>query len=135
MRIPGAPLVNLDLPLEEMDVELEQLRDLEESEDRGFDEKEADFALPGVWAPFKRRYTGRHNGPINEPKIEKLLEKHKSLHTIPQSDRGQVYRYFEQKLNTIMLAALEPLFEKYKKYVDEYSVTKVSMVLLSLYSI
>ncbi|KAJ5035137.1 uncharacterized protein L3040_008396 [Drepanopeziza brunnea f. sp. 'multigermtubi'] len=132
MRIQGAPMINFGLPLEEIDVELEQLRDLEEAnDDRGFDEKDGNFALGGNWFPFERRHTGLHSQPVDDAKIKKLLEKRKSLYAIPLGRRGEVYRYFERRIDAVMVAELRQIFEKYQRCVDDYSVTR-SLVSISL---
>ncbi|CAL3971107.1 unnamed protein product [Diplocarpon coronariae] len=123
MLIPRAPLVNLGLPLEDADIELEQLRDLEASGE-AHEEKESDFGLNGIWVGFQRRFTGRHSAPVHGGDVKKLLKKCENMYEIPQARRGEVYRYFEKEIDAVIATSLRQLLQKYKRCVDDYSVTK-----------
>ncbi|PBP15776.1 hypothetical protein BUE80_DR013525 [Diplocarpon rosae] len=123
MSIPRAPLVNFGLPLEDADIELEQLRDLEASGE-AHEEKESDFGLNGIWVGFERRFTGRHSPPVNSEDVKQQLKKCENMYEIPQARRGEVYRYFEKEMYAIITTSLRQLFQKYKRCVDDYTVTK-----------
>lgn len=127
MPIAGAPVVNLGLPLEESDIEFEQLLELEMmTEAGGLNEHEEEEAtgLGGLWVPFKRTFTGRHDSVISERKIKKLLLTCKDLYKIPAATRGEVYRYFEQHTDASMLRVLHQKLRKYDAFVADYSVTR-----------
>ncbi|KAK2624874.1 hypothetical protein QTJ16_006067 [Diplocarpon rosae] len=123
MSVPRAPLVNLGLPLEDADIELEQLRDLEASGE-AHEEKESDFGLNGMWVGFERRFTGRHSPLVHGEYVKQQLKKCENMYEIPQARRGEVYRYFEKEMYATITTSLRQIFQKYKRCVDDYSVTK-----------
>ncbi len=132
MTIPGATPGDLGLPMEEGDIEFEQLQELEQQmvEADGSNDKDKDFGLNGEWVPFRRKHTGRHQGSVDESSVKKLLGSLKSdnLYHIPVARRGEVYRYFEKQLDEIMMLQLQQSLQKYKQYVEGYSITKVNTV-------
>ena len=121
---PRAPMINLGFPVEESDLEYEQLQQVElENEDLS-DEKETD-GLRGKWIAFCRGWTGRCPAGVEDRKVKKLLSSTKSLYDIPIGMRGPIYRYWEKKLNKIMLEKLKSNLKEYKFAVDNIRIAKV----------
>jgi len=109
--------------MEELDIEFEQLKELEEEM-----KPEVDGELEGLsreWVPFRRKVTGRHTGPINIKIIRKLLASKRNLYDIPVATRGEVYRYFEKKMNEIMLKELRSRLKEYQSAVQNLTIAKV----------
>jgi helicase required for RNAi-mediated heterochromatin assembly 1 len=123
--IPRTPQVNLGLPLEEADLEFEQLQELEQ-ELEGQDFEEDNGRLFGRWLPFQRDFTGKASATIDDRKIRKFLRSHESLYDIPGSWRGSIYRYWEKQLNKDCLAKLQILLADYNRIVDTNKITKVA---------
>jgi helicase required for RNAi-mediated heterochromatin assembly 1 len=122
--IPRTPQINLGLPLEEADLEFEQLQELElELEGQNFEEDNG--RLFGRWLPFLRDFTGKASATIDDRKIRKFLACHENLYDIPESWRGSIYRYWEKQLNKDCLAKLQTLLADYKRIVDTTKITKV----------
>ncbi|KAL2062469.1 hypothetical protein VTL71DRAFT_6735 [Oculimacula yallundae] len=126
MKIPGAPPVNLGFPLEEGDIEAEQLRQLEQeaADASSPEDKEVEFGLGGPWVPFGRKVTGRHTAAVVDSAARRKLSRCKDLFEIPLSDRGQMYRYFEKQMNKIVMQKLQEYLVKYKRYVEDNYITK-----------
>jgi helicase required for RNAi-mediated heterochromatin assembly 1 len=130
MRIPETPPINLGLPMEESDIEYEQIEELEEEANVKADgEKPQDDSLNGIWVPFNRKFTGRHSSPptLNDKKIKKLLTSHKNLLEIPVALRGEIYRFFEKQVNIIALRDFRTRLQQFEQHVNSYLVTKVSV--------
>ncbi|RDL41661.1 p-loop containing nucleoside triphosphate hydrolase [Venustampulla echinocandica] len=123
--IPRTPPVNTDLPMEEGDIEKEQLRELEmEAQTNIHEEKESNReALTGKWLGFIRTVNGRGSG-IDDRDIKKLLSASNSLHSIPAPKRGDVYRYLVKKLDNKMRRELRARLVKYREAVDSYHFAK-----------
>jgi helicase required for RNAi-mediated heterochromatin assembly 1 len=127
--IPRAPSINFGLPLEETDLDFEQLQEVElEAEGdegcdalRGNDDNEA---LRGTWVPFRRKFTGKYSASITVRRVKKYLEI-QDLYRIPLGHRGELYRYFEMLQNERMLKALRAILKEYKDTVDSIRSTKV----------
>ncbi|KAH7311881.1 P-loop containing nucleoside triphosphate hydrolase protein [Rhexocercosporidium sp. MPI-PUGE-AT-0058] len=115
MPIEGAPRVNLGFPLEEGDIEAEQLQALEQeaADAVRLEEKESEIGLSGRWVPF---------GPDSTSK--RRLNRCKDLFEIPLGERGQMYRYFENQMNKIMMQKFQEMLIKYQKYVEDSYITK-----------
>ncbi|KAH7390349.1 hypothetical protein BKA64DRAFT_757595 [Cadophora sp. MPI-SDFR-AT-0126] len=126
MPIPSTPSVNLGFPLEDADIEYEQLQELalETAEAGGPDEKDPDFGLDGNWLGFGRKFTGRHNTPIIDSTMRRKLSRCKDLFEIPVAERGQMYRYFEKQVNSVMMQKMQEFLPKYQQYVENFSITK-----------
>ncbi len=130
MPIESAPPVDRTLPVEESDIEFEQLQELERqmvAEDGTQSNKDLD-GLNGVWLPFGRQQTGKHVSqtfPINEKRIRRKVARVKNLYDIPTTERGEFYRYFEKQLNESMLCKLKGLLKNYQHNVEEYQIAKV----------
>ncbi|KAH8660848.1 P-loop containing nucleoside triphosphate hydrolase protein, partial [Tricladium varicosporioides] len=122
---PRTPPIDLDLELEEGDLEQEQLQELanevaaDTRDDRDFDRE----ALKGKWLGFSRTMTGRDTG-VEKKEIKKLLAIYKDLHMIPVAKRGDIYRYWVEKLNRKLKKELKLLITDYKKAVDNLKLTK-----------
>lgn len=124
--IPRTPLINLGLPLEEADLEFEQLQELEqELEGAEFQEDKDREKLWGRWLPFLRSFTGQASTSIDNRKIKKLLTSNDNLYDIPEAWRGSIYRYWEKQINNECLARLKELLVEYKRIIDDTKVTKV----------
>ena len=124
--IPRTPQINLGLPLEEADLEFEQLQELEqELEGTEVKEDKERETLFGVWLPFRRDFTGRASAAIDDRKIKKVLGSNDNLYDIPEAWRGSIYRYWEKQINKDCLAELKPLLVEYKCIIDSAKVTKV----------
>lgn len=122
--IPRTPPINPNLEMEEGDIEHEKLQELED-EARGDSQEDREReALTGVWLGFTRTVTGRDTG-IDSKDIKKLLAAKKSLHSIPAAKRGDVYRYFIDKLNRIMRKLLKEQLAKYEEAVIGLRFAKV----------
>jgi helicase required for RNAi-mediated heterochromatin assembly 1 len=117
-------MINLGLPVEESDLEYEQLQQVELEDGESPIDKEAD-ALPGQWIPFRREWTGRCPSGIEDKKVKKLLSSNKNLYDIPMGMRGPVYRFWEKKLNKNMLEKLRVDLREYKSTVDSIRIVKV----------
>ncbi|KAG0650451.1 Helicase required for RNAi-mediated heterochromatin assembly 1, partial [Hyphodiscus hymeniophilus] len=121
--MPHAPLVNHGLPMEESDLEFEQLREFEEENEHSPEDKGLD-ALSGVMIAFGRTMTSRCPPAAEDRKIKKFLASKKDLYEIPPGMRGQVYRYFEKQLNKMILAKLKEHLKQYKSAVDNIQIAK-----------
>ena len=122
--IPKTPAINLGLPLEEMDLEYEQLHEQEDGPE-GRDENDID-AMRGTTIPFRRIWTGKSSSTWPDRKIEKELSKSTNLYNISAANRGTVYRYFERQLDKQMLEKVRELYKQYQMIVNETRVKKVS---------
>jgi helicase required for RNAi-mediated heterochromatin assembly 1 len=127
MPIPETPPINLGLPVEEIDIEYEQIEELEEAKVAADGEKPQDDALHGTWMPFNRKFTGRHSVPsiCNDKKIKNLLKSRNNLYTIPVAMRGEVYRFLEKEMNLIALGNFRTRLRQFEQHVNSYLVTKV----------
>ena len=123
--IPKAPLVNFGLPIEESDLEYEQLQQVDQENEEGPADKVLD-SLTGVAIVFSRAVTGHSPVGADDKKIRKLLSSKQDLHDIPTGMRGQVYRYFEKQLNKTILAKLKEQLREYKSATDALHIAKVS---------
>jgi helicase required for RNAi-mediated heterochromatin assembly 1 len=125
--VPEAPPINLGLPMEESDIEYEQITELQEEFDPQADGAKDTDILSGEWLPFKRKFTGRHPFPsfLNDKKIKKMLNAQKNLFDIPVAMRGEVYRFFEKQMNMIALREFRVRLKEYENSVKSYVVTKV----------
>jgi hypothetical protein len=130
-EIPGPPQKNLGLPMEEADIKFEQPEGLlaEIAAEAGFDSAEENTkdALKGTWIPFGRRHTGRHQGAVDERRVKHFLKKD-HLFSILESRRGEVYRFWEKKLNEEMALKLRAHLKHYEETVRNYHVAKVSRI-------
>ncbi|KAH9218255.1 P-loop containing nucleoside triphosphate hydrolase protein [Leptodontidium sp. 2 PMI_412] len=126
MPIEGAPRVNLGFPLEEGDIEAEQLQALEQEavDASGPDDKESDIGLSGRWVPFGRKYTGRHSTFVADSASRRKLSRCKDLFEIPLGERGQMYRYFERQMNKLVMQKFQELLVKYQRHVEDSYITK-----------
>lgn len=125
--IPRTPQINLGLPLEEADLEFEQLQELEQELDGvEFQEEKEKETLFGRWLPFLRDFTGKASAAINDRRVKKALASNDNLYDIPESWRGSIYRYWEKQINEDCLAKLRPLLADYKRIVEMAKITKVS---------
>ncbi len=124
MLVPRAPPANLGLPVEEMDLEIEQLQSLQKLEalcdDAGAE------ALPGVWIPFRRKFTGDYT-TASAAKTTHNLSSISNLNRVPKENRAEWYRGFELMLLAKLQSKLKDCLVKYKKSVEEYQVAKVSV--------
>jgi helicase required for RNAi-mediated heterochromatin assembly 1 len=117
-------MINFGLPVEESDLEFEQLQQLELDDEESPIGKETDV-LRGKWIPFRRQWTGRCPAGVEYRKVKKLLSSNKNLYDIPMGMRGPVYRFWEKKLNKHMLEKLRGHLKEYKSTVNSIRVTKV----------
>jgi helicase required for RNAi-mediated heterochromatin assembly 1 len=132
--IPRTPKINLGLPLEEADLEFEQLQELEqELEGAQIQEDKNRETLFGESLPFLRDFTGRASTVIDDRKIRKLLASNDNLYDIPETWRGSIYRYWEKQINKDCLAGLKPLLAEYKRIIDNAKVMKVGRNLENLH--
>lgn len=114
------------MPLEEADLEFEQLQELEhELEGAGFQDDRDQEALFGKWLPFVRDYTGRASANFDDRRIRKMLASRDNLYDIPETWRGSIYRYWERELSKDCLANLKPLLAEYQRTVEKTKITKV----------
>lgn len=114
------------MPLEEADLEFEQLQELEhELEGAEFQEDRDREALYGKWFPFVRDYTGRASATFDDRRIRKMLASHDNLYDIPETWRGSIYRYWEKQLSKDCLAKLKPILAEYQRVVEKTKITKV----------
>lgn len=123
-RLETTPHVNLGLPMEEIDLEFEQLQELELESPNGQADKDID-AMQGVFIEFQRQLTGNANLALDEKRIRKMLRS-QNLYSVPAGNRGSVYRYFERVIDRQMEQQLKVLFQQFQAIVDEYKITKVS---------
>ena len=119
--------MNFGLPVEESDLEYEQLQQVEQENEEVAEEKSID-ALSGLTITFRRAMTGRCPPGTDDRKIKKILSSKKDLHEIPSGMRGQVYRYLEKKLNSIILVKLKRQLREYKSAIDELQIVKVRII-------
>lgn len=112
--------------MEEGDIEQEQLRDLEVEAQTNFHEEKdtSREALAGKWLGFIRTVNGKNTG-ADDRDIKRLLSVSKSLHGIPTSKRGDVYRYFLKKLDSKLRKELRVRLVKYREAVEAYHFAKV----------
>ncbi|KAG4433671.1 hypothetical protein IFR05_010839 [Cadophora sp. M221] len=129
MPIEGAPRVNLGFPLEEGDIEAEQLRALEQEtvDASGPDDKESEMGLSGLWVPFGRNYSGRHSSFVSDSASKRKLNRCKDLFEIPLGERGQMYRYFERQMNKLVMQKLQEVLIKYQRHVEDSYITKLGI--------
>lgn len=128
MHIPRTRPVNLGLPLEDSDIDYEQLQEAEgEMAEEPADKSDIEH-LTGEFMPFGRKTTGKHTVPGSVKNIKSRLRKFKDLYEFPKGDRGEVYRYFEKQLNEVMLRELRSALKEYQDVVDNYQYTKASMI-------
>lgn len=133
MQIEGAPHVNFGFPLEESDIEAEQLLALEQqtADESGIEDKESDNGLSGVWVSFGRKFTGKHGSHLSDSSARRKLNRCKDLFEIPLTERGEMYRYFEKQMNKIMMKSLQEVLVKYQRYVEDNYFTKVNFTVVS----
>lgn len=129
MPIPPTPTINVDLPLEEVDIEAEQLAELEadmKAEAEGPDTKDSD-SLRGEWFSFQRKFTGRHKFPrlLTDKQIKKMLATTSDLYEISLPMRGEIYRFLEKQVYGRILKELKLRLAEYDKMIKGYSITKV----------
>ncbi|KAH6674807.1 P-loop containing nucleoside triphosphate hydrolase protein [Halenospora varia] len=124
-HLPRTPPIDLELEMEEGDLEQEQLQELEnEAATDTRDDRDSDReALKGTWLGFSRTVTGRDTG-VEDKEIKKILATHKDLHNIPVAKRGDIYRYWVEKLNRKMKKELKLLMAEYRKAIDNLKLTK-----------
>jgi hypothetical protein len=131
-QIPGPPQKNLGLPMEEEEIHFEEPEGLlaEIAAEAGFDSTEENpkDALMGTWIPFERRHTGRYHGAVDERRVKHLLKKNDHLFGIPESRRGEVYRFWEKKVNEEMAVKLRAHLKHYEETVRNYQVAKVRYI-------
>lgn len=126
VSMPRTPQINLGLPMEEADLEFEQLQDLEqELEGPEFQEDKERESLFGKWLPFLRELTGKASTAVDDRKIRRLLSSHRNLYDIPEFWRGSIYRYWEKQINKECLAQLKILLAEYKRIINKTKVAKV----------
>lgn len=126
ISIPRTPQINLGLPLEEADLEFEQLQELEhELEGAEYQEDKEREGLFGKFFPFVRDLTGKASAAIDDRKVRKILASHDNLYDIPETWRGSIYRYWEKQLSKDCLAKLKPLLADYQRIVEKTKITKV----------
>lgn len=121
--VPQTPQINLGLPIEEADLEFEQLQELEQELESAESHEDN---LNGKVLPFLRSFTGRPSAAIDDRKIKRALSSRESLYDIPQSWRGPIYRYWEKQVNRECLVKLRSLLADYKSIVETTRITKVS---------
>jgi len=128
-QISGPPQKNLGLPMEEEEIHFEEPEGLlaEIAAEAGFDsaEESPKDVLMGTWMPFGRRHTGRYHGAVDERKVKQFLKKNDHLFGIPESRRGEVYRFWEKKVNEEMAIKLRAHLKHYEETVRNYQVAKV----------
>lgn len=124
--IPRTPPINLGLPLEEADLEFEQLQELEqELEGAEMKEDKERENIFGTWLPFNRELTGPLSRVIDEGKIRKTLASKANLYDIPEALRGAIYRYWEKQVTNNCLEKLKVLLEQYQRIINDAKITKV----------
>lgn len=124
--IPRTPQINLGLPLEEADLEFEQLQELEqELEGAEVKEDKERETLWGTRLPFLREFTGKASAAIDDRRVKKTLASNDNLYDIPEAWRGSIYRYWEKQVNKSILEKLKPLLEEYKRITDQGKITTV----------
>lgn len=116
--------MNLGLPVEESDVEYEQLQQVEMEGEDSSEDNDAE-SLRGTLLLLSPKLTGRCPPGVDDRKIKKLLSSNKNLYDIPIGMRGPIYRYFEKKLNKSLLAKLKDQLREYKAVVDGFRIVKV----------
>ena len=98
-----------------------------EEETRAFANDEYDVeGLPGVWVPFTRQYTGRPVSSLGAIKIKKYLDNHSNLMDVPEGHRGAFYRYWEKKLDNLILKQLKVKLREFETCVNKLRDAKVS---------
>lgn len=124
--VPRTPQINLGLPLEEADLEFEQLQELEhELEGAEVKEDKERETLWGTRLPFLGQLTGKAAAAIDDRRIKKILASKDNLYDIPEAWRGSIYRFWEKQINKNILEKLKPLLEEYKRITDQGKITKV----------
>jgi helicase required for RNAi-mediated heterochromatin assembly 1 len=124
-EIPTTPLINRALPVEEEELGYAQVQERSTELTEGQDFANED-APQDEWIPFRRRLTGRNVSKIqlHESKIKKLLRSNSNLNHVPKELRGEVYRYWEEQVNEIVLQKLRDVLPKYEQHVKDYQVVK-----------
>lgn len=122
-ELPRSPLVNLGLPLEESDAEFEQLQQVELEGEENAGDKEMEY-FHGTKLMYLRKLTGRSHPGVDDRKVKKLLSSNQNLYDIPMGMRGQIYRYWEKRLNKSILAKLKEQLRDYKSLMDEFRAVK-----------
>lgn len=125
----------MGLPLEEADIEFEQLKELEEEmnpDADGHAKVDDKDALSGHYVPFKRDVTGKIGRPIRDGKWRKFLGKNKDLYDTVADERGQLYKYFEKQIDSIMLHEFRDDFRRYMRVVNEFAIAKVRSIRMNL---
>lgn len=120
-----APQALFSLPLEEIDLEFEQMQNLEEEAAALRDDAENE-ALSGEWISFGQRETSLCNQDISLRQILKDLSTTKDLNSITRKVRGLWYRGFEIAMIDAVHRKLKPLLITYRKIVEDYAVAKAS---------
>lgn len=124
--VPRTPQINSGLPLEEADLEFEQLQELEhELEGAEIKEDKERETLWGTRLPFLGQLTGKAAATIDDRRIKKILASKDNLYDIPEACRGSIYRFWEKQINKNILEKLKPLLEEYKRITDQGKITKV----------
>jgi helicase required for RNAi-mediated heterochromatin assembly 1 len=122
---------NLGLPLEEIDLEFEQMQNLEEEATALRDDTEKE-ALSGEWIPFDHRETSRYQQDVTIRQMLMDLFNVKDMYLIPRDKRGRLYRGFEKALMDSIQSKLKPLLRKYRKLAEDYQITKASFKITAL---
>jgi len=132
MPVPETPPINLGLEIEQGDIEEEEVEDIDDEfkTDAAFEANKVDDddELAGDKVLFKRKFTGRHSNPpaLAAGKIKHKLGSCKNLYDIPRANRGEIYRFFENAMNKIILKGLKERLEEYQDVVKSWTITRVS---------
>lgn len=105
----------------------------EKSEFETLEEDEAEFGrkddddldmLSGRYYPVKELFTSRPSPGWSDKRIQKELDSKSNLWNIPQTIRGQVYRYFRRNIKERLLAAVHNHLKTYNRNVQNVKIAK-----------
>ena len=124
MKIPVTPPLNHGFPLEEKDEDLNKPGEVEsELDEEVRDKSDLLDTLVGENVPILRRFTGNSNS-YNTSKCQRLLQTKSNLYDIPSAMRGSIYRFWEKKVDTVIVREMREALKQYKKASENLRCTK-----------
>lgn len=109
------------IEIEEVDLELEQLKEMEA--ERKIDDDELVDVLRGPYVPLREPFVGRKARGVTEEMVKNALQK-QDMWDIKESLRGAVYEYLVQRLKEEMVKALRKMASQYANTVIEARINR-----------
>jgi len=123
--VPVTPPLNHGLPMEEEDLDLNQPEEGQGVEGDGefYNKEDLLDILVGENVPILRWLTGKSNA-YNANKCQKLLQTKSNLYDIAPHMRGSIYRFWEQKIDGVLMKKMREALKHYKSATETLRCTK-----------